>query len=155
ARHRPGRLTAATPHSLIDLGCGIGGDLVAFADAGHTAAGVDTDPLRVAIARANLEALDLPGAVQVADGTTLDRSPFDGVYADPARRGARGRVFDAEGWTPPWSFITSLLHRASVVKLAPGLDHDLVPVGIEAEWVSDNGDVKESVLWSSWLATCA
>ncbi|MDP9822080.1 class I SAM-dependent methyltransferase [Nocardioides massiliensis] len=155
ARHRAGRLTAATPHSLLDLGCGIGGDLVAFADAGLTAAGVDTDPLRVAIARANLEALDLPGAVQVADGTTLDLSPFDVVYADPARRGARGRVFDAEGWTPPWSFITSLLRRASVVKLAPGLDHDLVPGGIEAEWVSDRGDVKEAVLWSSWLATCA
>lgn len=154
ARHRAARLAAAAPSSVLDLGCGIGGDLVAMAGAGLTVAGVDQDPVRVEVARANLDALGLGGAVQVADGTALDLLPFGVVYADPARRGARGRVFDAEGWTPPWSFVTSLLARTAVVKLAPGLPHDLVPSGIEAEWVSDRGEVKEAVLWSSWLATC-
>ncbi len=46
-----------------------------------------------------------------------------------------------------------LLTRRSLVKVAPGIAHDLVPAGIEAEWVSDGGDVKEAVLWSSSLAT--
>lgn len=153
AEHRAARLAAARPSSVIDLGCGIGGDLLAFARAGLTTAGVDLDPLRVAIARANLEALGLPGAVQVADATTLDVSAFGAVFADPARRGARGRVFDAEGWTPPWPFVLELLTGSAVVKVAPGIPHAMLPGDIEAEWVSDGGEVKEAALWSPHLAT--
>ncbi|MGH3345614.1 MAG: SAM-dependent methyltransferase, partial [Nocardioides sp.] len=77
ATHRAGRLRAAATASLIDLGCGIGGDLIASAAAGITTAGVDLDPVRVAVTEANLAALDLPGAVVVADATTVDTSPFD------------------------------------------------------------------------------
>jgi SAM-dependent methyltransferase len=154
AAHRAARLAAAQPSSVIDLGCGIGGDLLAFSRAGLTAAGVDLDPVRVAVAEANLAALGLAGAVQVADGTQLDLEGFGAVFADPARRGARGRVFDAEGWTPPWPFVTRLLARRAVVKVAPGIPHDLVPAGVEAEWVSEAGEVKEAALWSSYLATC-
>ncbi|KRF35281.1 class I SAM-dependent methyltransferase [Nocardioides sp. Soil805] len=153
AEHRAARLAAARPDSVLDLGCGIGGDLLAFARAGLTAAGVDLDPVRVALAQANLDALGLPGAVQVADATTLDVSGFGAVFADPARRGARGRVFDAEGWTPPWPFVLELLTGTAVVKVAPGIPHAMLPDGIEAEWVSDAGEVKEAALWSPVLAT--
>lgn len=155
ARHRAGRLQAASAATLIDLGCGIGGDLVAAAETGITTAGVDLDPVRVAVARANLDALGLPGAISVADATTLDTSPFDVAYADPARRSARGRTFSPEGWTPPWPFVEVLLRRDSCVKVAPGIPHDLVPEGVEAEWVSDRGEVKEAALWSGRLATTA
>jgi SAM-dependent methyltransferase len=153
AEHRAARLAAARPASVIDLGCGIGGDLLAFARAGLTAAGVDLDPLRVAVAQANLDALGLPGAVQVADATTLDVRGFGAVFADPARRGARGRVFDAEGWTPPWPFVLELLTGTAVVKVAPGIPHGMLPADVEAEWVSDGGEVKEAALWSPRLAT--
>ena len=137
---------------LLDLGCGIGGDLVAFAQAGVTCAGVDLDPLRVEVARANLEALGLGGAVSVADATTIDTTPFDIAYADPARRTA-GDAPRRRNWTPPWSFVESLLTRDACVKLAPGLPHELVPEAVEAEWVSDHREVKEAVLWSGRLAT--
>lgn len=153
ARHRAARVALAEPASVIDLGCGIGGDLVALAGAGLTVAAVDTDPLRVEVARANLAALGLPGAVQQADATDLDLTPFTIAFADPARRDDRGRVLDTRGWTPPWSFVGSLLERPAVVKVAPGIPHDLVPDGVEAEWVSDHGEVKEAALWSSYLAT--
>lgn len=153
AEHRAARLAAARPESVIDLGCGIGGDLLAFARAGLTAAGVDLDPVRVEMARANLDALGLPGAVQVADATTVDVRGFGAAYADPARRGARGRVFDAEGWTPPWPFVLDLLAGTAVVKVAPGIPHDMLPGDVEAEWVSDGGEVKEAALWSPRLAT--
>jgi len=153
ATHRAGRMVAAMTASVIDLGCGIGGDLIAFARAGITSAGVDVDPLRVAVARANLDTLGLGGAVQVADATTVDTSPFDVAFADPARRGARGRTFRVEDWTPPWSFVEALLTRDSCVKVAPGIPHDLVPDGVEAEWVSDHGEVKEAALWSGRLAS--
>jgi hypothetical protein len=74
------------------------------------------------------------------------------VFADPARRNARGRVFDVDGWSPPWPFVLSLLQRPSCVKVAPGIPHSLVPDGVEAEWVSDAGEVKEAALWSPQLA---
>jgi SAM-dependent methyltransferase len=153
ADHRARRVAAAAPSSVLDLGCGIGGDLVAFARAGLTAAGVDRDPLRVEVARANLAALGLGGAVQQAEADALDLSAFGVVFADPARRTASGRVFDAEGWSPPWPFVQRLLTRPAVVKVAPGIPHDLVPEGVEAEWVSDDGDLKEAVLWGPYLAT--
>ncbi|MBD3944664.1 class I SAM-dependent methyltransferase [Nocardioides ganghwensis] len=154
ADHRAARLAAAIPGgSVVDLGCGIGGDLIAFARAGLVAAGIDLDPVRVAMARANLDALGLPGAVQAGDATTVDPSGFDAAFADPARRGGRGRVFDVDGWTPPWPWVLDLLQRRAVVKVAPGIGHDLVPPGAEAEWVSDGGEVKEAVIWSPGLST--
>lgn len=153
SEHRAARLAAAAPTSVLDLGCGIGGDLIALAHAGLTVAGVDVDPLRVEIARANLAALGLDGAVMEADGTTLDLSPFGVVFADPGRRTARGRTFDVESYQPPWSFVLGLLDRAACVKVAPGIPHALVPDGVEAEWVSVDGEVKEAALWSTYLAT--
>ncbi|MBF4769039.1 methyltransferase domain-containing protein [Nocardioides agariphilus] len=153
--HRASRLQAAVTQSVVDLGCGIGGDLVAFARAGITTAGVDLDPLRVAMARANLAALELGGAVQEADATAVDSSPFDVAFADPARRSGAGRSFRVEDWTPPWSFVESLLRRDACVKVAPGIPHAIVPAGVEAEWVSDHGEVKEAALWSGRLATDA
>ena len=65
----------------------------------------------------------------VADATTVDTSPFDVAFADPARRTGRGRTFDVDDWTPPWSFVEGLLRRDSCVKVAPGIPHDLVPDG--------------------------
>jgi hypothetical protein len=153
AEHRAARLAAYGARTLIDLGCGIGGDLIAASRAGLIVAGVDLDPERVAVARANLDALGLAGAVQVADATAVDHAAFEVAFADPARRGARGRIFDAEGWTPPWSFVQTLLARDACVKVAPGIPHELVPDGVEAEWVSDHGEVKEAALWAGGLAT--
>jgi hypothetical protein len=152
ARHRAARVALVGP-SVVDLTSGIGGDLVAFARTGLTAAGIDLDPLRVEIARANLAALGLGGAVEVGDATTLDVSPFATAYADPARRDARGRSFHADDWTPSWTFVESLLTGRACVKVAPGLPHSLIPDGVEAEWVSDSGEVKEAVLWSPALAS--
>ena len=153
AAHRAARLAAASAGSVIDLGCGIGGDLVAFARAGITSAGVDVDPLRIEMARANLAALGLPGAVSVADATTVDVSPFDAAYVDPARRTARGRTFSVDDWAPPWTFVEELLRGDACVKAAPGIPHSRVPDDVEAEWVSDSGEVKEAALWSGRLAT--
>ncbi len=153
AEHRASRLVAAATGTSIDLGCGIGGDLISVARAGITAAGIDLDPLRVEVARANLAALDLGGAVSVADATTVDHSGFDVAFADPARRTARGRSFSIDDWTPPWAFVESLFDRPACVKVAPGIPHDLVPAHVEAEWVSDRGEVKEAALWSGFLAT--
>ncbi|MEP6816681.1 MAG: class I SAM-dependent methyltransferase, partial [Marmoricola sp.] len=153
ATHRAGRMAAIGPASVVDLGCGIGGDLIAFSRAGITSAGIDLDPLRVAVAQANLDALGLAGAVREGDATTLDTGMFDVAFADPARRTGAGRSFDVDAWVPPWSFVERLLRGTAFVKVAPGIPHSLVPEGVEAEWVSDHGEVKEAALWSGALAS--
>ena len=153
ATHRAGRYQAFGAHTLIDLGCGIGGDLIAGARAGLVCAGVDLDPVRVAVAEANLAALGLPGAVQVADATTVHHEGFDLAFADPARRSGAGRTFNVDDWVPPWTWVEGLLRRDACVKVAPGIPHALVPADVEAEWVSDGGEVKEAALWSGRTAT--
>lgn len=155
ATHRAGRMQAYGARTLIDLGCSIGGDLIAASRAGLICAGVDLDPVRVAVAQANLDALGLAGAVQVADATEVDHTGFDLAFADPARRSGAGRTFRADDWTPSWTFVEGLLRRDACVKVAPGIPHSLVPDGVEAEWVSDGGEVKEAVLWSGRTATTA
>ena len=156
AEHRAARLVAFGAPTALDLGCGIGGDLIAMARTGMTAAGIDLDPERVAVAHANLEALGLPGAVSVADATEVDHSPFAVAFADPARRAnnrSRGRLLETDGWTPPWEFVLTLLARDACVKVAPGIPHEIIPEGVEAEFVSDRGEVKEAALWAGRLAT--
>ncbi|WP_298518031.1 methyltransferase domain-containing protein [uncultured Nocardioides sp.] len=153
ATHRAARLNAFGATTVVDLGCGNGGDLIAFARAGITAAGVDLDPVRVEVATANLAALGLGGAVQVADALDVDHTPFDVAFCDPARRSGRGRTFSPDAWTPPWSFAEALLARDACVKTTPGIPHEVIPAGVEAEWVSDHGEVKEAALWGGRLAT--
>jgi hypothetical protein len=38
------------------------------------------------------------------------------------------------------------------VKVAPGIPHEAIPDGAEAEWISDGGEVKEAALWLGGLA---
>jgi len=145
---------------VADLGCGVGADSLAFAAAGLRVLAVDSDPLTAGVAAANVEALGLAGRVEVrcADATSVDLSRVDAVFCDPARRSASGprqRVFDPRSFSPPWSFLLDLVRRVptTVLKLAPGLDHALIPTRAEAEWVSVDGNVVEATLWCGPLAT--
>jgi hypothetical protein len=87
----------------------------------------------------------------VGDAEAQDVTQYEVVFADPARRADGRRVFDHNAYSPPWSFITELLTGTACVKVAPGIPHDAVPDGVEAEWVSDAGEVKEAALWSGKL----
>ncbi|HEU4948041.1 MAG TPA: class I SAM-dependent methyltransferase [Kribbella sp.] len=152
AEHRALRIAMTVPGAaVIDLGCGIGGDLVAAARAGLRVTGVERDPATAVAARANLAALDLPGTVLVGDAESQDLTSYDVVFADPARRADGKRLFDRNAYSPPWSFVTGLLAGTACVKVAPGIPHEAVPAEVEAEWVSDGGEVKEAALWSGRL----
>ncbi|TCC58677.1 class I SAM-dependent methyltransferase [Kribbella pittospori] len=154
--HRATRIASTLPgSSMVDLGCGIGGDLISAARAGLRVTGVERDPETAATARANLTALGLPGEVMVGDAESTELTPYDVVFADPARRADGRRVFDHNAYSPPWTFVTELLQRTACVKVAPGIPHDAVPEGVEAEWISDAGEVKEAALWSGALYTGA
>jgi len=152
--HRAARIATTLPGAtVVDLGCGIGGDLISAARAGLRVTGVERDPETAAAARANLAVLGLPGEVLVGDAESTGLTPYDVVFADPARRADGRRVFDHNAYSPPWSFVIELLGRTACVKVAPGIPHDAVPAGVEAEWISDAGEVKEAALWSGALST--
>ncbi len=153
ARARAKRLTAAGVTGVVDLGCGIGGDLVAFARAGLRVRGVERDPVRAAIARANLRALGLDGEIIEADLATVQPQSDEVPFLDPARRDGAGRVFDPAAMNPSWEVVSQFLTQPAVVKTLPGFPHRLLPEGVEAQWVSDGGDLVEACLWGPGLAT--
>lgn len=151
AAYRAGRFRELGVTSVADLCCGIGGDAVALARAGIRVLAVDRDPLTVAVARANVEALGIGGLVEVreADVADVDVSDYDALFVDPGRRGGRGRIFDPEAYSPPLSWAVEAARKAplAALKIAPGVPHEAIPGEAGAEWISDGGDVKEAVLW--------
>jgi hypothetical protein len=113
---------------------------------------VEMDETTAACATINL--MPFPHATVVhSDATTVELEGIDGVWLDPARRttstsGTR-RIWDPEAFSPPLSFVERLAAtgRAIGVKMGPGIPHDSVPPGCEAQWVSVGGDVTEVTLW--------
>ncbi|MFJ6195644.1 methyltransferase domain-containing protein [Micromonospora sp. NPDC092111] len=158
ADRRAARLAAAGVRTLADLGCGLGADALAAARAGIRVYGVEADPVTAATAAANAGAAGLADlfTVTVGDATTFDVTGVDAAFCDPARRraGTGRRIFDPNAYSPPWDFVTGLAARVPhpVVKVAPGIDHALIPAGAEAEWVSVDGDLVEATLWCGRLA---
>ncbi|MEU7910479.1 class I SAM-dependent methyltransferase [Microbispora bryophytorum] len=137
---------------VLDVCCGIGGDLLALTRAGCRVDAVDLDPLTVEIARANAAALGLSGLAQVrtGDAALTDPGGYGLLFADPARRGARGRTFDPMAYSPTWPIVLDLVARApaACLKVAPGIPYEFIPEGAEAEWVSYRGEVKEAAIWT-------
>ncbi|RAY15457.1 SAM-dependent methyltransferase [Actinomadura craniellae] len=158
ADHRAARFAArlGAGAAVLELCCGIGADLVARARAGLPGTGIERDPLTAAVARANVAALApaAPASVREGDATAADPAGYAAVFADPGRRTARGRVFDPRAYEPPLDVVLALAGRAPAgcVKVAPGLPHEAVPEGAEAEWISVGGEVKEAALWLGGLA---
>lgn len=95
ARHA-GRIREAGFTRVADLGCGIGGDALAFAGAGLAVSAVDADEVTAAIAAYNLapfgpDAAVLHGTAEEAVSTVLGRDgagsiPSTGSGSDPAAR---------------------------------------------------------------------
>ncbi|MGW4409930.1 class I SAM-dependent methyltransferase [Nonomuraea sp. NPDC004702] len=149
ADHRARRMGAGR---VIDACCGVGGDLLALARAGCEVDAVDLDPLTVAVASANADALGLAGRarVRVGDAAQVRPEEYDALFADPARRSGKGRTFDPMAYSPPWPVVLDLVARAprACLKVAPGIPYEFIPEGAEAEWVSYKGEVKEATLWT-------
>ena len=151
ARHRATRYAGRA--CLADLCCGIGGDLVALV-AGHDVIAVDLDPVHLWMAERN--AAVHGGRVRPvrADVRAADLSGMDGVFVDPARRGAGGRMRTGDS-EPPLDWCLGLAGRVGAVgiKAAPGIGHDTVPGDWEIEFLALGRELKEAAAWSPALAT--
>jgi hypothetical protein len=139
--------------SLADLCCGIGGDLVMAGGLFDEVTGVDLDPLACAVARANLTAWGIGARVVEADVEAYPFDDYDLVFVDPARRAGRGRVWHRDDYRPRWGFVERVLGRTACVKTTAALPHDAVPIGVEAEWISLDGQTREACLWSPDLSS--
>lgn len=143
---RAERITDRSVAAVVDLGCGIGADALAYARAGLAVEAVEADPATAVLARANLAALGVGVHRGQAEAYPLGE---DFAFCDPARRDSSGRVWRVEQLSPPWEFVQALLGRTqgACVKLAPGLPHQLIGEH-SAQWVSHRGDLVEVCLWS-------
>ena len=155
ARHA-GRMRQAGISQVADLGCGIGGDALAFAGAGLNVLAVDADEVTAAIAAYNLAPFGRDVTVQHTTAETADLADVDAVWLDPARRTtghSETRRVAASDYSPSLEWAFSLAERMPVgIKLGPGHDRDSLPADAEAQWVSADGSVVELVLWSGVLA---
>jgi len=87
ARHRARRLGGASDGRVADLGCGIGGDLIALA-AGREVLAVDRDAVHLRMAAHNAGVYDVAAGVRTcaADVRDVSLAGIGAVFADPARR---------------------------------------------------------------------
>ncbi len=153
ARHAS-RMRRAGVQRLADLGCGIGGDALAFAGAGIVVHAVDADPVTAAIAAYNLAGLDATVTHGTAEETDL--ADVDALWLDPARRTAghaETHRVAADDYSPSldWAFRTAQTLPTGI-KLGPGHDRDALPADAETQWVSVDGSVVELVVWTGALA---
>jgi SAM-dependent methyltransferase len=145
---------------LLDLGCSVGGDTLALAAIGPTL-GLDLDPLRLAMAQANLAALGLSDRASFLQADLTHPLPFSissshPLFFDPARRIDHRRLFSVQDYHPPLSIIHDWLphHPALSIKLSPGVDlSELSDYDAEIEFISLRGELKEAVLWFGPLRT--
>ena len=155
ARHAARFRDAGFAH-VADLGCGIGGDALGLAGLGLRVTAVEVDEVTAAIAAYNLAPFGADVEVRLGPAESADLDGIDAVWLDPARRTA-GHSETArtrpEDWSPSLDWVLGLATRLPAgVKLGPGLDRDLIPDDVEAQWVSADGSTVELVLWSGALA---
>ncbi len=138
--------------TVVDLTCGLGGDLRACADAGMRASGIERDRATTLLAAANV-----PAAGVVCGEAT--RPPFKiakaAVIVDPSRRSAAGRRFDPKAFSPTWDEAIRLVcgAQAGVLKAPPGIEARHLPAEAEVEFVQLGRSMREAAVWVGEGAT--
>lgn len=135
---------------ILDLGCGIGGDTIGLAGRCLVTA-VDRDPVRLEMARRNVEVYGLADRVEfVCADVTQVPLEADAAFLDPSRRTDGRRVVKLLQVSPPLEFIRRLIISIpnSAVKLSPATDYaELEALGGEIEFISQSGECKEALVW--------
>jgi len=152
AAHHASRFRDLGNITVGDLGCGIGGDALALAGLGLGVVSIDRDEPTAAIAAYNLAPFD-NAIVEQGDAESVDLSRFDALWFDPARRSNDKRLSNPADWSPSLEWVFDVAMRIpSGIKLSPAIAHELLPEGVEAQWVEDSGDTVECVVWTGSLA---
>jgi hypothetical protein len=137
---------------IADLGCSVGGDTIALAGVAPTI-GIDRDPLRLSMARANLKSLDLDAdfvQTDLVNSFPCLQYPSVALFFDPARRENGHRISSVKKYIPPLPTVAKWLtyYPALGIKISPAVDmKELFGYDAEVEFISLKGQLKETVLW--------
>jgi hypothetical protein len=140
---------------VADLCCGIGGDLIGLAGVTRATA-VDADSLRLAMAAENTRAYESSDRVTFIEGDALavPLPDIEAAFCDPDRRAGGRRHLRLAEYAPPMDAVRGRFPAGFplAVKVAPGVPwDDLRSLGAEAEFISVDGELKESCLWFGGL----
>ncbi len=158
AAHRAGRFAQAGLTRVADLGCGVGGDALAFTAVGQVL-GVDMDRVRLRLAQKNTAVYGFGARFTAVQADLTSWSPssrLDALFFDPARRDEQGRrLFSVHAYQPPlalWEVWRRVVPHTAV-KISPGVAYEELPPPdeAEAEFISVEGEVKECLLWTGAL----
>jgi hypothetical protein len=140
---------------LLDLCCGIGGDLISLARRSVTR-GVDCDEIAALLAAANCESLGLTStSIHVEDAQQIPITDYAAWHLDPDRRPEGHRTTRLASHEPDLPTVERLLaaNRQGAIKLAPACN---VPEHwrgeAELEWIGNRGECRQLVAWFGNLA---
>jgi hypothetical protein len=147
--------------SLLDLCCGIGGDLIALArtptrSVSEGVLGIDTDQAACLLAEANLGASNCRNAsVRSQDAAAVPVQEFATWHIDPDRRSAGRRTTTLELYEPALDSLDRMLsvNRNAAVKLAPATEAPQHWTSeAERQWLGSRGECRQQVAWFGSLA---
>lgn len=155
--------------NVVDLCCGIGGDLLALGawakQHGSQVRGIDRDPATALLAAANCRALGLASdrpddelsvvGIDVCEASVACLAKADAWHIDPDRRAAGKRGIVPARHSPPLETLEQFVRFKpnAAIKLAPAAE---APPAWrergELEWISRGGECKQLVVWHGDLA---
>jgi len=153
AAQRVPRYQQAGIESIVDLGCGLGGDAMAFASYGMNVTAIELDEVAAAFAQFNTSRLGINVIHQNAEEVEIES--HSAFFADPARRKASGnkqRVSKYE-YSPSldWLINEVAAKKPTAIKLGPADDYKQFGDEFDYEWISDSGELVELTLYSKQL----
>lgn len=154
--------------SIADIGCGLGFESGSFKEAGLEVIAIERDTEAHAVATRNLSPIPVERFDVVLESEKLDEviAKVDALFVDPARRDPKAarnvlgnsgnRITNPDEWSPSWNWVLELGKQKPklIAKVAPGIDHDLIPDDAHTFWFAIRGSLVEASVWfSGWGLT--
>ncbi len=153
AMYKANKIAAlACPRLILDICCGLGGDMLALANIAPTL-GIDISPVRAWMARKNADQFKakFPVLVIQADMAQLPMLPSNDVFfhLDPSRRSGGKRRADFSAMHPGPDIILPFMRHFpdGAIKLSPAVDFASLPPG-HLELISEDAVVVQALLWT-------
>jgi len=155
---------------IIDVGCGCGGNAVAFAESGFEVVAIEADKERAGLAAANFAERGLIGSVELLEGPAaellpraLERDPDAAVFVDPPWGGSEWprTAMSWEELIAPLGVTTDLLRSGAQLLVKAPRTFDVTTLPSPGTWAiqyefgdrEDDRDVVKCITASAWSPT--